>query len=88
MLPLRQQVGCFRGWSGQWTHLGIEKEAGGRGWAWRDLSKSSGRHTYPSSFVPPDTFPVLSDDHKIPEPILGSPGKKGFPLRLGLQGTT
>lgn len=31
MLPLRQQAGCFRGWSGQWTHLGIEKEAGGWG---------------------------------------------------------
>ena len=29
MLPLRQQVGCFGGWSGQWTHLGIEKEARG-----------------------------------------------------------
>ena len=72
MLPLRQQVGCFRGWSGQWAHLGVEKEAG-RGWAWRDLSKPSRRHKYPSSFVPPDTFPVPSDDRKIPEPILGSP---------------
>lgn len=91
MLPLRQQVGCFRGWSWRWTHLGVEREAE-RGWAW-ERSWQILHETHASKLrCFSRHIPVLPDDDKVPGPSLGPSwgipllGRRASLLRLGLLG--